>query len=67
MLYVIGIIGFIGGFVAGIGLIHFLLRNVSVEELQNDPYYKYKYGLLTWLVAALGAYSAVETYQRYFF
>ncbi len=67
MIYFVGFLGLIGGFIAGQMLLYFLLRNVSAEDLLNDPYIKWKYGLLNWGIAILGVYSAVETYQRYFF
>jgi len=67
MVYVAGIIGFIGGFVAGQMLLLFLLRNVSKEDLLNDPYIKMKYGILNWVIAIMGSYSTVWMYQRYFF
>ena len=67
MVYVAGVIGFIGGFVAGQMLLMFLLRNVSKEDLLNDPYIKVKYGLLNWIIAILGCYSTIWMYQRYFF
>lgn len=66
MIYVIGFFGLIGGFIAGQGVLYFLLRHVSAEDLLNDPYIKWKYGLLNWAMAALGCYSAVDMYQRYF-
>ncbi len=67
MVYVAGIIGFIGGFVAGQMLLLFLLRDVSKEDLLNDPYIKTKYGILNWIIAIMGSYSTVWMYQRYFF
>lgn len=67
MVYVAGVIGFIGGFFAGQMLLMFLLRDVSKEDLLNDPYIKVKYGLLNWIIAILGCYCTIWTYQRYFF
>ncbi len=67
MVYIAGIIGFIGGFVAGQMLLMFLLRDVSKEDLLNDPYIKMKYGILNWIIAIMGSYSTVFMYQRYFF
>lgn len=65
MVYGIGILGFIAGFIAGQMLLYFMLRHKSREELLNDPYIKWKYGLLNWGVAALGAYAFVTVYQEY--
>lgn len=66
MVYVVGIVGFLGGFAAGQMLLYFLLRHKSRGELLGDPRLKLKYGLLNWGCAALGSYSFVEIYQRYF-
>ncbi len=66
MVYVAGILGFIGGFVLGLWLLYFLLRDVSKEDLMNDPYIKWKYGILNWIIAILGSYSAVFMYERIF-
>lgn len=66
MIYVAGVIGFIGGFALGIMLLSFMLRNVSQEDLLNDRYLRWKYGVLNWLIAVLGAYSGVHMYERYF-
>ena len=67
MVYLVGIIGFVGGFLAGLMLLHFMLRHKTREELLSDRFLKWKYGILNWLVAALGAASFVSIYQRYFF
>lgn len=66
MVYFVGFIGFIGGFIAGQGILYFLLRNATQEDILNDPYIKWKYGLLNWAVALIGAYSAVDMYSRYY-
>jgi hypothetical protein len=66
MVYVAGIIGFIGGFAAGQMLLYFMLRHRSREELMNDKSLKWKYGILNWGMAALGAYSFIEMYKLYF-
>ncbi len=66
MVYVAGVVGFIGGFAIGLMFLYFLLRNATQEDLLNDRYLKWKYGLINWGFAALGAYSAVTTYKEYF-
>lgn len=66
MVYVAGVVGFIGGFMCGLMLLYFLLRNVRQESLMNDPYIKWKYGILNWGIAILGAYAAVSMYEKYF-
>lgn len=66
MVYVAGFVGLIGGFFLGLLVLSFLLRNVSQEDLLNDPYIKWKYGILNWIIAGIGSYSTVLMYQKYF-
>ncbi len=66
MIYVVGIVGLVGGFIAGQMLLYFLLRHRSREDLLGDPSVKWTYGLLNWMIAALGAYAFVSMYQQYF-
>jgi hypothetical protein len=66
MIYVAGILGFIGGFCVGQMVLFFLLRHKTNEELLNDKYLKWKYGPINWLCAVLGAYSLVNMYRFYF-
>lgn len=65
MVYGIGILGFIAGFIAGQMLLYFMLRHKTREELLNDPYIKWKYGLLNWGMAALGSYAFISLYKEY--
>ena len=37
MVYLVGVIGLIGGFAIGQMVLYFLLRNVSREDLLSDP------------------------------
>lgn len=67
MVYLIGIIGLIAGFLAGLLLLNFFLRHKTKEELLNDEYLKWKYGIICWLVAAFGSYTAVRLYNEYLF
>lgn len=67
MVYIVGLIGFVLGFIGGLGILHFMLRNVSSEELLEDKYLKVKYGLLNWGMAIGGAYYAVYIYNSYGF
>ena len=66
MVYVVGVIGFIGGFIVGQMVLHFFLRNKSREELLHDKSLKWKYGLINWGLAILGCYSFISMYQYYF-
>ncbi|HEY8190745.1 MAG TPA: hypothetical protein VIF12_08665 [Micavibrio sp.] len=65
MAYLVGIMGFIGGFVSGQLLLMFMLRHKSNSELQQDKSLRI-YGLLNWLVAILGAAAMVTLYRHYF-
>lgn len=65
MVYGIGILGFIAGFIAGQMLLYFMLRHKTREELLTDPYIKWKYGLINWGMAALGSYSFIQLYKEY--
>lgn len=66
MIYVAGFLGFIVGFFIGLALLMFLLSNVKKDDLLNDPYIKWKYGIINWSCAFLGAYGGVFIYERYF-
>ena len=66
MVYLVGVLGFIGGFVLGQALLMRLLKGRTKEELLSDKYLKWKYGTLNWLIAALGSASAVMLYERIF-
>ena len=66
MIYIAGIIGFILGFIIGLMLLSFLLNNISKEDMLNDPYIKWKYGTLNWIIAISGSYIAVSIYERIF-
>jgi hypothetical protein len=69
MVYLVGIIGFIGGFIVGQLLLSYLLRAYSREEifeLMKDIKLKFLYGSLNWLMAAAGAAGFIAAYQRYF-
>lgn len=66
MVYLVGTLGFIGGFVVGQMLLAYMLRNVSREKLLKDKSLRWTYGTLNWLFAALGAVSMVMLYRQYF-
>lgn len=66
MVYFFGVVGFVFGFMAGQGLLFFLLRNVSREDLLNDKYLKWKYGTINWGISFFGAYVGISMYERFF-
>ncbi len=66
MLYLVGIIGFVGGFIFGQMVIYFLLRHKSREELLEDKRLKWKYGTLNWVIAGMSTYFFILTYKQYF-
>lgn len=59
MIYFVGTVGFIGGFILGQMILAFLLRGKTREQLLSDKSLRWKYGLLNWLVALLTAASSV--------
>lgn len=65
MVYVVGVVGLIGGFCAGQLLLMFLLRNKTNAELKTDSSLKI-YGLINWVVAALGMVTMLWLYKLYF-
>lgn len=65
MVYIVGAVGFLGGFCAGQFLLMFLLRHKTNEELKTDPSLKI-YGLINWVVAVLGLVTMVWLYKLYF-
>ncbi len=69
MVWVVGIVGFIGGFFAGQMVLAYMLRNRSkrdVLELMKDKHERLKYGMINWGIAAAGAASFVVIYHRWY-
>ena len=66
MIYLIGIFGFIGGFIFGQMALYVLLRHKTNQEILSDPALKWTYGLANWVFASLGAYGLTQIYQQYF-
>lgn len=67
MVYVISILGFIGGFAAGLFIIQFFLRGKSNKELKTDKGLHWKFGIIPWAMAVLGAYSGMMLWTEYFY
>lgn len=66
MVYLFGLIGFIGGFVIGLFLINLFLQDRSRRELLNDKSLGRTYGVAVWAMAGIGAYTGVFVHGRYF-
>lgn len=66
MLYIVGIVGFIGGFALAMKLIAYLLKDRPREDLLEDRGLRFTYGLLAWGVAGFTAFCAVTMYKIYF-
>lgn len=62
MIYLVGFIALLGGFALGQGLLAWLLRDRTREELLKDRSLRI-YGVLNWLVAILFAAAAVSVYK----
>lgn len=67
MIYVITIIGFIGGFMLGLFLIQLFLKNKSNKELLGDKGLKWKFGLVPWVTAVAGAYCTMMIWTEFFY
>lgn len=68
MIFLMGITGFVGGFLLGQMILSFLLRGKSRDDIlkiMQDPGKKLRYGMITWLCAFMGAYCFLSTYKRY--
>lgn len=65
MVYIIGILGFIAGFVLGLLILKQLLKDRSRQELLESEKLKWTYGVLNWLVAGIVSYCAVMLYKIY--
>lgn len=66
MVYVIGLLGFIGGFLAGQFILLKMLKDRSKDDLMNNKSLHVTFGLLNWAIAGIGAYLCVTLYQIYF-
>ena len=66
MIYLVGFIGFIGGFLIGQMVLFFMLRHVKRKDLLDDPALKWKYGTLNWLIAGFMSYFLINLYSLYF-
>ena len=63
MVYVVGTVGFILGFIAGQMLLLRLLKDVPQKDLIEDKTIRWKYGILNWIVAGIASYGLVMAYR----
>lgn len=66
MIYIMGVLGFIGGFIIGQIALLFFLRHKTKEELLKDKSLHWKYGILNWLFATAGAWFMMDSYRAFF-
>lgn len=69
MTFLMGIAGFIVGFLFGQMLLAFLLRGrgkADILKIMEDRRMRFKYGMINWLCAIGGAAFFIETYRHYF-
>ena len=66
MVYLIGILGFLGGFCLGVMIIGMLLKRRSKSELMENKSLRWTYGVFVWVVALIGTWSAIAAYNQYF-
>lgn len=66
MVYVVGFIGFIFGFILGQLVLLHLLRERSRRDLVMDKSLRWTYGILNWIIAGLSSYSFVFMYNQYY-
>lgn len=65
MIYLVGIIGFVIGFLAGQYFLLKLLKDYSNKEILENPSLRWKFGTLNWLIAFAGSYMAVSFYNYF--
>jgi len=63
MIYIVSILGFIGGFLIGQLLLARFLKDVSNEDLLNDPSLHFKYGTLNWAIAIMMSVAVTHLYN----
>ena len=66
MVYLVGVLGFVFGFLVGQKLLLYMLRDYSNEELLENKSLAWTYGLLNWVLAGIGAFMFVISYKMYF-
>ena len=63
MVYLMGTIGFLAGFYAGLMILRALLRGKTNDELKTNKSLWWKYGWIVWITAFFGIWAGIETYR----
>lgn len=64
MVYIYGSVGFVAGFLAGLGIINLFLRSYSRRDLVENKSLRWTYGLAVWVFAGLGVWGGVWLYGK---
>jgi len=62
MIYVIGTVGFLFGFYAGLMILRVLLRGKTNAELTTDKSLWWKYGWVVWVTSFAGVWIGFQIY-----
>lgn len=65
MIFIVGTVGFIAGFVLGIAVIAGFTQNYSNEDLIENKKLHWKYGLIVWFFAVVTSGSSVFLYNEF--
>lgn len=66
MVYLVSIVGFILGFLAGQKMLLHMLRDYSNKELLENKALRWKFGMLNWFMAMFGALCSLWVYNNLF-
>jgi hypothetical protein len=66
MVWVVGILGLIAGFIAGQLYLLKALKDKSKHELLHDRNLHWSYGLLNWAIAVVTCVCSVLLYRQFF-
>lgn len=64
MVYLVGLVGFIGGFAIALMILKFWLKDYSRDELLNQKSLHWIYGTFSWALAFIGLFSALFVYNN---
>jgi hypothetical protein len=63
MVYLAGLIGFIGGFAIGQGALYILLKSRSTDDILHNRNIRWTYGVFNWLIAGLCCWLCIVMYN----